>query len=96
MTMRFASERRRQHVITRLRQRVDPRRCRWSELCRAVEHSLVLLQELGSGRELGWITFRNRGVYVVWDNRDEEVVTVLNEDFEVVTRWKEQLARAAG
>ena len=88
--MRTTSPRRRQHVLMRLRQRVDPRRCRWVALCRAVEMSLVVHKELCDGRDLAWFTYRNQQVYVVWDRAAEEVVTVLGDDYAAVLRWQEE------
>jgi len=71
----------------RLRQRVDPRRIKWGSLCRAVEVSLKELRDLGHGRALAWISIYGKLVYVVWDRRDEEVVTVLSDDFNQVQAW---------
>ena len=91
MSMRTTSLRRRQHVLMRLRQRVDPRRCRWVNLCRAVEMSLVVHKGLNDRRSLAWITYRNRQVYVVWDSIDEEIVTVLGEDYAAVLAWQDEM-----
>ena len=95
MGMRNAPPKRRKHVLTRLRQRVDSRRCRWVTLCRAVDLSLVVHKDLGGGRALAWITYRNRQVYVIWDTEREELVTVLGEDYAAVTKWQEELATRA-
>lgn len=91
MTMRTTSNERRKHVLMRLRQRVDSRRCRWVSLCRAVELSLVLHEDVGNERSLGWITYRDQEVYVIWDRAVEEICTVLGEDYAAVVRWRESL-----
>ena len=87
MSMRTADLRRRRHVMMRLRQRVDPRRVKWPALCRAVEVSLKVLRDLGNGRSLAWISIYGRLVYVIWDPRSEEIVTVLYEDYRAVQAW---------
>jgi len=79
----------------RLRQRVDPRRCRWVSLCRAVELSLVVHQDLGSGRSLAWITYRGKQAYVIWDRAAEEIVTVLGDDYAAVEKWGEEISSEA-
>ena len=49
--------------------------------------SLKELRPLGNGRSLAWISLYGKLIYVIWDSSNEELVTVLYEDFRAVQAW---------